>query len=263
MVAIGDVIDFLNQIPNPPSLSDLAIPTNQNCLNVFNLLQTGTPLFQNPLANPIQECLNQINTALGIVNGFAPGLVKTDALSALNDVSSSIGTDPSDLAGGFAGGLLGHTNFLCAQLASPGFLGGTLACLGIRAASGVLGSSDNGCLDLDGILGSVLGSGAESLNGLIEQVQPLLDQVLGGGGLAGVAGIIGGVLSGIIDPIAGIASKILGELNGLNSVISELSQFSFASGLCNLSNDPCAQAILNATGTASLLNALPDLPRFP
>jgi len=263
MVAIGDVIDFLNQIPNPPSLSDLAIPTSQDCLNVFNLLQTGTPLFQNPLAGPIQECLDQINTVLGIVDGFAPGLVKTDALSVLNDVSSSIGTDPSDLTGGFAGGFLGHTNFLCTQLASPGFLGGTLACLGIRAASGALGSSDNGCLDLDGILGSVLGSGAESLNGLIEQVQPLLDQVLGGGGLAGVSGIIGGVLSGIVDPIADMASKILGELNGLNSVISELSQFSFASGLCNLSNDPCAQAILNATGTASLLNALPDLPRFP
>ena len=267
MVALGDVIDFLNQIPNPPSLSDLAIPTNQNCLNVFNLLQTGTPLFQNPLANPIQECLNQINTALSIVNGFTPGQPRDDSLSVLNSVSSSLGTDPSDLAGGFAGGFLGHTNFLCAQLASPGFLGGAIACLGIRGAVGSLGSSNNGCLDLDGILGSVLGSGAVSLNGIIEQAQPLLDQVLLGGGEAGVAGIIGGVLSGIGDgnagPLADLASKILGELNGLNSVENELSQFSFAGGLCNLSNDPCAQAILNATGTASLLNALPDLPRFP
>ncbi len=74
---------------------------------------------------------------------------------------------------------------------------------------------------------------------------------------------VGGVLAGVAGPLADMASKILGELNGLNSVIADLSQFSFASGLCNLSNDPCAQAILNATGTASLLNALPDLPRFP
>ncbi|KKN48475.1 hypothetical protein LCGC14_0652280, partial [marine sediment metagenome] len=141
MVAIGDVIDFLNQIPNPPSLSDLAIPTDQNCLNVFNLLQTGTPLFQNPLANPLQDCLNQINTALSIVNGFIPGATQTSALGVLNSVSSSLGTDPSDLGGSVAGGFLGHTNFLCAQLASPGFLGGTIACLGIRAAAGSLGSS--------------------------------------------------------------------------------------------------------------------------
>ena len=261
MVAIGDVIDFLNQIPNPPSLSDLAIPTDQNCLNVFNLLQTGTPLFQNPLANPLQDCLNQINTALSIVNGFVPGATQTSALGVLNSVSSSLGTDPSDLGSSVAGGFLGHTNFLCAQLASPGFLGGTIACLGIRAAAGSLGSSNNGCLDLDGILGSVLGSGAESLNGIIDQLQPLLDTVAGGVGA--VAGIIGGVVAGIAGPLADLASKILGELNGLNSVINELSQFSFAGGLCNLSNDPCVQAILNATGTASLLNALPDLPRFP
>lgn len=266
MVAIGDVIDFLNQIPNPPSLSDLAIPTQQSCLNIFNLLQTGTPLFQNPLAGPIQECLDQINTVLGIVNGFTSGPTQTNSLNVLNSVSSSLGTDPSDLAGGFAGGFLSHTNFLCAQLASPGFLGGAIACLGVRAAAGSLGSSDNGCLDLDGILGSVLGSGAVSLNGIIEQAQPLLDQVLLGGE-AGVEGIIAGVVTGIGDgnfgPLADIASKILGELNGLNQVDNEISQFSFASGLCNLSNDPCAQAILNATGTASLLNALPDLPRFP
>ena len=263
MVAIGDIIDFLNQIPNPPSQSDLATPTDQNCLNVFNLLQTGTPLFQNPLANPIQECLDQINTVLGIVNGFAPGATQTSALGVLNSVSSSLGTDPSDLGGGIAGGFLGHTNFLCTQLASPGFLGGAIACLGVRAATGSLGSSNNGCLDLDGILGSVLGSGGESLNGLVDQVQPLLDQVLLGGGEAGVAGIIAGVVAGVAGPLAGIASKILGELSGLNQVVDEISQFSFASGLCNLSNNPCAQAILNATGTASLLNALPDLPRFP
>jgi len=261
MVAIGDVVDFLNQIPSPPSITDLAIPTDQNCLNVFNLLQTGTPLFQNPLDNPLQDCLSQINSALSIVDGFAPGATKTSALGALTDVSSALGTDPSDLAGGIAGGFLGHTNFLCAQLASPGFIGGAISCLGVRSAVGSIGNSNNGCLDLDGILGSVLGSGAVSLNGLVDQVQPLLDAV--SGGIGAVAGVIAGVVAGIVGPIADIASKILGELGGLNSVVAEISQFSFASGLCNLSNDPCAQAIFNATGTASLFNALPDLPRFP
>lgn len=261
MACISDIIDFLNQIPNPPSLSDLAIPTDQNCLNVFNLLQSGTPLFQNSLGNQLQDCLNEIKTAINIVDGFTPGDTRTDALNVLNNVTSALGTDPSDLGGGVAGGLLGHTNFLSTQLASPGFINGAIACLGVRAAAGLIGSSNNGCLDLDGILGSVLGSGTGLVNNIFSAVEPLLNAIAGGVGA--VAEIITGVIAGVVGPLADIASRILGELNGLSQLINELSQFSFASGLCNLSNDPCAQAIFNATGTASLLNALPNLPRFP
>jgi len=262
MACISDVVNFLNLIPNPPSITDLAIPTDQSCLDLFSLLQSGTPIFQNSLGNQLQECLDEISTAIGIVDGFTPGATKTSALGVLNDVTSALGTDPSDLGGNIAGGFLGHTNFLNTQLSSPGFLSGTIASLGVKSAAGAIGgSSNNGCLDLDGVLGSLLGSGTELVNNIFSAVQPLLDAVAGGVGA--VAGVIAGVVAGVVGPLADIASKILGELNNINSVLSDISQFSFASGLCNLSNDPCAQAIFNAAGTPALLNALPGMPKFP
>lgn len=252
MACISDIIDFLNQIPSPPNINDLILPIDQQCLDVFKLIQGGTPLFQNPLASEIQDCLNEINQAIGIVNGFIPGTIKTDSLSVLNDVSDAI-------AG--PGGFLNHTNALSTQFGTPGFLNTISAFLDVKATTGSLLNTANACLDLDDILGSILGSGAPLINDLIDAAQPLLDAVASG--IGAVAGIIAGVIAAIVSPLSALASMIANELSNIASIINELSQFSFANGLCNLVDDPCMQAIFNATGTSSLLNVLPDLPRFP
>lgn len=253
MSCISDIIDFLNLIPSPPNINDLIQPTDQQCLNIFGLIQNGTPLFQNPLASEVQDCLNEITQAIGIVNGFAPGTVKTDALNVLNNVSNAIGASP--------GGFLNHTNALSAQLGTPGFLNGVSACLGVRSTAGSLLNTANACLDLDDILGSILGSGAELVNNVVDAIQPLLDAVAAG--VAAVASVIAAVIAAVIAPLAALASKLANELSSLSSIVEELEQFSLANSLCNLTDDPCMQAIFNATGTPALLNALPDLPRFP
>ena len=235
MVSPTDLVNKITKIPNPPTSEDLALPVNEGVNDIVSVLlglvagiAAGIAgLLQNPLTGPIKECINQILalTALPLHQD------NSTLLTAFGEASSGLSR------------LQAHSASTVANI--PAKLGQTVACIKISQTIGTASPAiaDNPCQALNDVYGSILGDGAAAIAALAAALATLIPDE-------------------ILSAINKIDQLIQNEVNASNQVLTEVEKFAEANSLANLAKDPCAQAVLNSTGTSTLLNALPSMPKF-
>ncbi len=231
MVAPGDLINKVTQLPQIPTIESFVLPVLPEVGDLFNIIQGLIPggLFQNPIQGPIVDCLAEIGVKRAD-HLLLPVLDQDPLLlAAWDDADSALGsfqTHSSNISSGLS------------QDMNP-----VIACLKVRQSVGGGLPIGNPCTALNDVYGSILGDGAALIAGLAAAL------------IAGAVALIQAALGPILDMIAR-------EVAALNAILTELTNFATASSLANLSLDPCAQALFNSAGTPGLFNALANMPKF-
>lgn len=252
MACLGEIVDILSKIPNPPTLDDFKFSVEPFVLDLFNFAQTGTPFFRNPLSGIISQCIADINRSIIILqnNILIPDETKAPIIAVLNNAAGTLAKWNQHITRALVGPLNDD----------PSFLGQIENNLRIRATVGVLNNVNNACGDIEEFLGSILGKGQELLNKLAEPLNKLLDAI--NAGLATIITLYNELRNAIVGAISSIQRLIINEINALARLFEDAINWALANTLAALSEDSCAQAVFNAAGTSILLNTIPNFPRF-
>lgn len=227
MVGPSDVVNKTDLIPEIPNITDFDIPLLTGVQELFDILQGKTPggIYQNPVSSGISDCQASVQALLSNPEHAENSVL----LNTLNEVPPALNA------------LQNHTDSTIANMNRT--IGPVMSGLRVRQSVGQGLPSNNPCLAINDIFGTLLGAGLLLLGALAAALVSLIPEE-------------------ILNAINNIFNLIAKEVAALNQLLKELQDFATASSIANLSLDPCAQAIFNTIGTPGMLGALSNMPKF-
>lgn len=218
-----------------------------NATAVFGLLQNGSA-FQNPLS----DSFNQVQQYYGLVAVEAATQLGLGNITTpqYNQINNSMGNmyngvlSPTPTTG--TPSYYQHTNDTVNNM--PNNLSVARSAISVNQT---MAPTVNPCSVMQDMFGSVLGTGATVLTGLIGLLALMLAKLVGGAILEVLT-----LLAEIDGVVAQIVDQVLGEIGALLNNTAIATIFGAALSILSFASDPCSLLVLAATGTSALTDIL-------
>ena len=226
----------------------IILPANafpSTAVSLYNNIMGGTPLIQTPasVANGI-ACAAGVGGLVSLISGhnFTGTDYNSSSLATLQSSQTNLAAQQTSLTTHVS---YQQSNFslILARANSAGSISASAA-----------GSSGSVCNLVNQAFGIISGGLDTVFNGINAAIAAVTSVI--GAGLSVVNSLIQTVISDIANTVTSIATAIANELGFDTANTGIIQAFASAMNFISMSIEPCASALLQTVGTATLLNHL-------